>query len=145
MGVLASEMKGHGCEDYHFHPLRAEVKNTSSYTSAVLQSAAITISLHACFTCNVVSLGSKPNCVSVKCVNKCPTRCNYKQFILSVNCSTYFGWFLHPSSGAQITVSTASGTSQPLLLPVAIVEELGLQSATGSISTRCCRYSYLCS
>jgi len=41
------------------------------------------------------------------------------------------GWFLHPSSVAQITVSTASGTSQPLLLPVAIVE-VRLQSATGS-------------
>ena len=37
--------------------------------------------------------------------------------ILSVNFSTYFGWFLHPSSGTQITVFTASGTSQPLLLP----------------------------
>ena len=45
---------------------------------------------------------------------------------LSVNCSTCFGWSLHPSAGAQITVSTASGTSQPLLLPVAIVEELRL-------------------
>ena len=54
-------------------------------------------------------------------VNKCPTRCNYTQFILSVNCSTYFGWFLHPSSGAQISVFTASGTSQLLLLPVGIV------------------------
>jgi len=32
-------------------------------------------------------------------VNKCPTRCNYTQFILSVNFSTYFGWLLHPSSG----------------------------------------------
>jgi len=39
---------------------------------------------------------------------------------LSANCSTCFVWFLHPSSGAQITVFTASGTSQPLLLPVAI-------------------------
>jgi len=59
-------------------------------------------------------------------VNNCPTRCNYTQFILSVNCSTCFGWFLHTSSGAQITVSTASGTGQTLLLPVAIVEELRL-------------------
>jgi len=33
-------------------------------------------------------------------------------FILSVNCSTCFGWFLHRSSGAQITVSAASGISQ---------------------------------
>ena len=52
------------------------------------------------------------------CVNKYPTRCNYTLFILSVNCSTCFRWFPHPSSGAQMTVSTASGTGQPLLLPV---------------------------
>ena len=64
--------------------------------------------------------------VAICRVNKCPRRCNYTQFILSVNCSTCFGWFLHPSSGAQITVSTAPGTSQPLLLPVATVEELRL-------------------
>ena len=69
-------------------------------------------------------------------VNKCPTRCNYTRFILSANCCTCFGWFLHPSSVAQITVFTAYGTSQPLLLlPVAVVEELRLNSsaiATGS-------------
>ena len=57
-------------------------------------------------------------------VNECQTRWNCTQFILSVNCSTCFGWFLHPSSGAQITVPTASGASQSLLLPVAIVDEL---------------------
>jgi len=62
-------------------------------------------------------------------VNKCPTRCDYTQLILSVNCSTCLGWFLHPSSGAQITVSTAPGTSQPLLLSVAVVE-LRLNSST---------------
>ena len=79
---------------------------------------------------------SDENCVlcswdraSPFCVNKCPIRCNYTQFILSVNCSTCFGWFLHPS-WAHITVSTASGSSQPLLIPVAIVEELRLQSSS---------------
>ena len=46
------------------------------------------------------------------CVNKCPTRCNYRQCILSVNWSTCFGWFFHLSSGAQITVSTTSGNSK---------------------------------
>jgi len=60
--------------------------------------------------------------VSLIYVTKCPTRYNYTQFTLSVNCSTCFGWFLHPSSGAQIAVSTASATGQPLLLPVGIVE-----------------------
>jgi hypothetical protein len=32
----------------------------------------------------------------------------YSLFI-SVNCSTHFWWYLHPSSGAHVTVSTASG------------------------------------
>jgi hypothetical protein len=41
--------------------------------------------------------------------NVCPIRCNVTQFILSGNCSTCFGWYHHPSSGAQTTVSTASG------------------------------------
>jgi hypothetical protein len=38
-----------------------------------------------------------------------PTRCNVTQFILSVNCSTCFGWYFHPSSEAHTTVSTAPG------------------------------------
>ena len=38
-----------------------------------------------------------------------PTRCKVTQFILSGNCSTCFGWYHHPSSGAETTVSTASG------------------------------------
>jgi len=33
---------------------------------------------------------------------------NFTQFILSGNCPTCYGWYLHPSSGAQVTVSTAS-------------------------------------
>ena len=58
--------------------------------------------------------------------NICPTRFNVTQFILSENCSTCFGWYHHPSSGAQTTVSTASGICHKLLLPAAIVEELEL-------------------
>ena len=34
---------------------------------------------------------------------------NVTQFILSGNCFTCFGWYHHPSSGAQTTVSTVSG------------------------------------
>jgi len=44
-----------------------------------------------------------------------PTRCNFTQFILSGNCSTCFGWYLHPSSGARTTVSTASGICQTVI------------------------------
>ena len=36
-------------------------------------------------------------------------RCNITQFILPGICSTCFGWYFHPSSGAHTTVSTASG------------------------------------
>jgi len=32
----------------------------------------------------------------------------YSLFV-SVNRSTYFGWYVHPSSGAHVTLSTASG------------------------------------
>jgi len=35
-------------------------------------------------------------------INNCPTRCNYTQFILSVNWSTCFVWFLHLSSGTKL-------------------------------------------
>jgi len=38
----------------------------------------------------------------------------YSLFI-SVNCSTCFGWYLHPSSGAHVTVSTASGISKTII------------------------------
>ena len=38
-----------------------------------------------------------------------PTRSNVTQFILSGNCPSCFGWYIHPPSGAQTTVSTASG------------------------------------
>ena len=38
-----------------------------------------------------------------------PTRCNITQFILSGNCSTGFGWYHNAPSGAQTTVSSASG------------------------------------
>ena len=41
--------------------------------------------------------------------NTYPTRCNVTHFILSENCFTCLGWYLHQSSVTQITVSTASG------------------------------------
>jgi len=36
----------------------------------------------------------------------------YTVYYISVNCSTCFGWLLHPLSEAHITVITASGTGQ---------------------------------
>jgi len=44
---------------------------------------------------------------------------------ISRNCSTCFGWYLHPSSGAHTIVSTASGISHTVT------------------ATRYCRYSCL--
>ena len=48
------------------------------------------------------------------------------EFILSDNCSTCFGRYYHPSSGAQTSVTTASGNRYTVLLSAAIVEELQL-------------------
>ena len=48
------------------------------------------------------------------------------EFTISDNCSTCFGRYYHPSSGAQTTVTTASGNSYTVLLSTAIVEELEL-------------------
>jgi hypothetical protein len=48
------------------------------------------------------------------------------KFILSDNCSTCFGLYYHPSSGAHTTVTTASGNRYTVLLSAAIVEELEL-------------------
>jgi hypothetical protein len=53
-----------------------------------------------------------------------PTRCNVTQFILSEICSISFGWYLHPTSGTQTTVSTTSDICHTA--PAAIVEELEL-------------------
>jgi hypothetical protein len=44
------------------------------------------------------------------------------EFILSDSCSTCFGRYYHPSSGAQTTVTTASGNRYTILLSAAIVE-----------------------
>jgi hypothetical protein len=44
------------------------------------------------------------------------------EFILSDNCSTCCGRYYNPSSGAQTTVTTASGNRYTVLLSAAIVE-----------------------
>jgi len=48
------------------------------------------------------------------------------EFILSESCPTCLGCYYHPSSGAQTTVTTASGNRYTILLSAAIVEELEL-------------------
>ena len=41
-----------------------------------------------------------------------PQDATLHSLFISGNCSTCFGWYLHPSSGARMTVITASGTAQ---------------------------------
>ena len=51
---------------------------------------------------------------------------HYTVYLFLENCSTCFGWYLLPSSGAHTTLFTVSGTCQTVLLPAATVEELEL-------------------
>ena len=48
------------------------------------------------------------------------------EYILSDKCSTFFGRYYHPSSGAQTTLTTAPGNRNTVLLSAAIVKELEL-------------------
>ena len=58
----------------------------------------------------------------------------YSLFI-SVNCSTCYRWYLHPSSGAHITVSTVSGINET------VTATFTTGSSNGLINARYCRYS----
>ena len=70
-----------------------------------------------------------------------PTRCNITQFIYFWNCSTCFGWYLHPPSGGcrkcidhpQHTQTSSNSST------IAAGSNYSLTSA------RCCRYSCVCS
>jgi hypothetical protein len=55
----------------------------------------------------------------------------YSLFV-SVNCSTCFGWYLHPSSGAHVTVYAASGISKTV---TAICRERDRTETIGHILT----------
>jgi hypothetical protein len=59
-------------------------------------------------------------------VDKSQQDAHITEFILSDNCSTYFGLHYHPSSEHKTTVTTASGNHYTVLLSAAIVEELEL-------------------
>jgi len=70
---------------------------------------------------------------------------------ISGNCSTCFGWYFHPSSGAHTTVSTASGTCKTVTAICRYRGGVGtfssnsstiaVGSSYGLTSARCCRYS----
>jgi len=73
------------------------------------------------------------------------------QFIIFLqNCSACFGWYLHPSSGAHVTVITASGTGQAVFATFRCHGGVGMSSESSTIvegsshgltSARCCSYS----
>jgi len=71
--------------------------------------------------------------------NTYPTRRKFTQFILYGNRSTCFGWYYHPSSGAQTTVSTAFGICRS----VTATCRLAAGNSNRMTNTRCCRYSCL--
>jgi len=73
----------------------------------------------------------------VICLNNYPTWCKLYSLFISANRSTCFGWYLHPSSRAHITVSTVL---RPLLLP-AVSVTLTAGSSNGLNNARYCRYS----
>jgi hypothetical protein len=70
------------------------------------------------------------------------------------NCSTCFGWYFHPSSGAHTTVSTASANCHTVtvicryrgrvgtgLSVLWVAYTIASDSSNGVTNTRCCRYS----
>ena len=76
--------------------------------------------------------------------------------IISGNCFTCFGRYLHSSSGAHATVCTASGTCQTVTATCRYRGGVGTGASSNSstiatfssnslTSTRCCRYSCMCS
>ena len=85
------------------------------------------------------------------CVNNYSIRCNNTQFIYIFNCSTCFGWYLHPSSGFHNTVSTVSGINETVTAtcsqrdcrshPVTFM----IGSSNGLVNARYCRYSVMSS
>jgi len=77
---------------------------------------------------------------------------------ISGNCSTCFGWYPHPSSGAQTTVPTASGICHTVTAICCYCGRVGTaqhtqtssnsstiaaDSSNGVTDTRCCRYGCL--
>ena len=62
---------------------------------------------------------------------------------ISANCSTCFVWYLHPSSGAHITVSTVSGIIETVIATYRErdVVKLTIGSNNGLNNARYCRYS----
>jgi hypothetical protein len=103
----------------------------------------VTMPPYRCTACLVVFSFYTDCCPLVRapwiCVNNCPTRCDwlYTVYYISVNCSTCFGWWFHPSSGAHITAITAPDSSN--------CSTTAEDSRDGLTSARCCNYSYMCS
>jgi hypothetical protein len=64
--------------------------------------------------------------------------------LISGNCSTCFGWYFHPSSGAHTTVFTASGICHTVTAICRYSSAaIAAGRSNGATNTRCCRYSCL--
>jgi hypothetical protein len=55
--------------------------------------------------------------------NNCPTRCDFVQFLFPANCSTCFGWHLHPSSQVWMNCNYSIWHWSNCMLPTAVVQE----------------------
>jgi hypothetical protein len=65
----------------------------------------------------------------------------YTVYLYLENCSTCFGWYLQPSSGAHTNVSTASGICHTVTATCHYHGGLRtVGSSNGVTNTRCCRY-----
>jgi len=94
--------------------------------------------------CSVVFIAAYNKCdiPLLKWVTLNAAPCTYSLFV-TANRATCFGWYLHPSSGADVTVSTAYGISKTVN---ATYREARLVTITigysySFTSTRCCGYS----
>ena len=81
-----------------------------------------------------------------------PAQCCIKLVFHLTDCSTCFGWYLHPSSGAHITVSTVSEVNETGTATCGERDWMGTGSSshpvtlttgssTGLNNVRYCRYS----
>ena len=66
----------------------------------------------------------------------------YTVVFISANRSTYFGWYLHPSSGAHITVSTASGISETVTATCRERDWTGTEFQSRSRQVTGCSYGF---
>jgi hypothetical protein len=66
---------------------------------------------------------TEPNIDKHRYVNNFPTRCDCVQLLFPANWSTYFRWYLHPSSGARVNCNYRIWHWSKHMLISGVVEE----------------------